>query len=77
MIWEAVKEALKRNHTHFNFWGIAPQGKDNHPWTGLTNFKKKFTGFEQRWMISKDIPVSYKYYLTHVFEKIDAWRKGY
>jgi lipid II:glycine glycyltransferase (peptidoglycan interpeptide bridge formation enzyme) len=77
MIWEAVKLAKSKNNTYFNFWGIAPENKPDHPWTGLTSFKMKFPGFAQRWVSSRDIVVSKKYWLTNIYERIDKYRKGY
>lgn len=78
VIWEGIKLAIQRQHKFFNFWGITPENaKDSHPWTGLTRFKFKFPGFSQRWNTAKDLPVSWKYWLTHTFEKIDKAKKGY
>lgn len=78
VIWTALQEALKRGHEYFNFWGITPENaKPTHPWTGLTRFKMKFTGFTQRWHSAHDIPVSPLYYLTNTYERIDKSRKGY
>lgn len=77
MIWEAIKLSQKRKDLFFNFWGITPENKKNHPWDGLTQFKMKFNGQAQRWAQSKDIPVSKKYWLTNLYERIDKHRKGY
>lgn len=78
MIWEAIKLAKSKESSYFNFWGITPENaKENHPWTGLTRFKMKFPGFEQRWIPARDIPVSSKYLLTNIFERYDKSRKGY
>lgn len=77
VIWEAIRESKKRNIKYLNFWGIAPEDRPDHPWTGLTRFKKKFPGFEQRWMSSIDLPLSPLYNLTNIFERIDKTRKGY
>ena len=51
--WEAIKEAKRRGCKTYDFLGIAPEhapserpgwaGK-NHPWAGVTEFKKKFGG---------------------------------
>ena len=38
--WEVIKDAKKRGMTLYNFWGIAPDGKNKHPWKGLTMFKQ-------------------------------------
>ena len=77
MIWEAIKLAKSKGSKYFNFWGVSPENNPKHPWFGLSQFKRKFPGFEQNWHESKDIVVSRKYWMTNVFEKIDKYRKGY
>lgn len=42
--WEAILEAKKRGCQFYDFLGIAPEGAQNHPWAGVTQFKKKFGG---------------------------------
>ena len=42
--WEAICEAKRLGLTHYDFLGIAPPGEPNHPWAGITDFKKKFGG---------------------------------
>jgi lipid II:glycine glycyltransferase (peptidoglycan interpeptide bridge formation enzyme) len=42
--WEAIKEAKKRECKYYDFLGIAPENQKNHPWAGVTEFKKKFGG---------------------------------
>ena len=42
--WEAIKEAKRRGCKHYDFLGIAPEGAEGHPWSGVTEFKKKFGG---------------------------------
>lgn len=42
--WEAIKEAKKRGCKHYDFLGIAPNDSKNHPWAGVTQFKRKFGG---------------------------------
>lgn len=44
--WEAIREAKKRGFHYYDFFGIAPPSEKNHPLRGVTEFKKKFGGFE-------------------------------
>lgn len=77
-LWEAIKLSYQKGFSTFNFWGIAPEGAGkNHPWYGLTSFKKKFPGIEQIWMHGVDIPVSPKYYLTNLYERYEHRKKGF
>lgn len=76
-IWEALKLSKSLGKTYFNFWGISTSNNPKHPWAGLTKFKKKFPGFEQKWSAAKDIPISKLYWLTHFYDMLDKYKKGY
>ena len=76
--WVAIKEAKKRGCTIHNFWGIAPPGaKPNHPFYGITHFKKGFGGYEMDLIPCHDLPVSPKYYFTWLIEKVRSIRRGF
>ena len=60
-----------------NFWGISPQDKPNHPWAGLSFFKRGFGGHAQEFAHAKDLKINWLYYATRAFEKIECWQKGY
>jgi len=74
--WEAIKEAKKRECQRYNFWGIAPDDNKNHPWGGLTLFKKGFGGHRKDYVQTQDLPLSKKYYLTFIFEKMRKIKRG-
>lgn len=42
--WEAITEAQRRGCKVYDFWGVAPDGDENHSWSGITRFKKGFGG---------------------------------
>jgi len=73
--WEAIKEAKKRGCQLFNFWGIAPEKDKSHPWAGLSLFKKGFGGYEKEYVATQDLPLSNKYWLTFVFEKLRKMKR--
>jgi len=84
--WTAIQDALKRGDTFYNFWGIAPTTTDNdgkvqipkkHPFAGVTLFKTGFGGELLNLMHCRDIPTSYKYWITYGIESIRKWRRGF
>lgn len=42
--WEAILESRRRGCVLYDFWGIAPDEDENHPWAGITRFKRGFGG---------------------------------
>lgn len=39
-----IKKAIEQNLSWYDFYGIAPTDEPNHPWAGITRFKKAFGG---------------------------------
>lgn len=73
--WEVIKEAKRRGCIIYNMWGIAPNNDPKHPWAGLTLFKTGFGGYEKKYLHAQDLPLSAKYWLTYVIEKLPkTWR---
>jgi peptidoglycan pentaglycine glycine transferase (the first glycine) len=63
--WEAIKEAKRRGCKTYDFLGIAPEGAQNHPWAGVTEFKKKFGGTVIQYPQAKELvvrPIWYRVY---------------
>jgi peptidoglycan pentaglycine glycine transferase (the first glycine) len=75
--WEAIKEAKKRGIKLYNFYGIAPEDKPNHPWRGITLFKKGFGGREINYIHAHDLPTSPLYPIPWAIETIRRKRRGY
>ncbi len=75
--WEVIKDAKKRGLNVYNFWGIAPEDRKNHPWQGLTLFKKGFGGRTVEYMHALDLPLSYLYCTTYIIEWLRKISKGY
>ena len=63
--WKAIKGAKKRGCKFYDFLGIMPDFADsNHPWQGVTAFKKKFGGKIINYSSAQEIilcPFSYKF----------------
>jgi len=83
VIWEAIKEAKNRGCEKFNFWGIAPLKNSKfqipnpkHPWAGLTLFKMGFGGEKKEYVKTQDFPISKKYWICYLIEKIRKKKRG-
>lgn len=72
--WEAIKEAKSRGCKLYNFWGISDE-RGNHPWAGLTLFKKGFGGFSKEYLPAQDLPLRPFYWLSFIVEKIRKARR--
>lgn len=70
--WTAIQEAKNRGADFYNFWGIAPAGKPNHPFAGITVFKKGFGGQELDYMHAQDLPLGIDYWKLFL---VDSWRR--
>ncbi len=75
--WTAIKDSMKRGDHLYNFWGIAPESAKHHPFAGVTLFKTGFGGQLLNLEHCRDIPVSWKYWLTYAFETARKWRRGF
>ncbi len=75
--WEIIKEAKRRGLTQYNFWGVVKETDIAHPWHGLSLFKRGFGGSEWHLMRAKDLPLSYKYWISWGIECLRKWKRGY
>ena len=69
--WQIIQEAKRRGFIEYDFFGIAPDDNPNHPWAGVTRFKKQFGGNEIKLLGSWDLilrPTEYK--IFKIAEKI-------
>jgi lipid II:glycine glycyltransferase (peptidoglycan interpeptide bridge formation enzyme) len=75
--WEAIKEAKKRGCVLYDFWGfVDPEKHPKHPWAGPTLFKMGFGGKAYEYVKTQDFPLSLKYWLTYIFEKLRKTKRG-
>ena len=75
--WEAILEARDRGMKLYNFWGIAPENAKNHPWVGLSRFKKGFNGFSEAYLSAQDLILTPKYLINYIIEKIRKIKRRY
>jgi lipid II:glycine glycyltransferase (peptidoglycan interpeptide bridge formation enzyme) len=75
--WRAICDALKREDRIYNFWGIAPEGKGAHPFSGVTTFKTGFGGETLELVPCMDLPLSSLYWKTWGIESVRKWKRGF
>lgn len=75
--WEAIKEAKRQKKKLYNFWGVVPSEKPNHPWQGLSLFKTGFGGSRLNFIHAQDLPLSLWYWKTYLIESTTKLLKGY
>lgn len=74
--WEIIRQAKARGLRYYNFWGIAPEDKPKHPWSGLSLFKKGFGGFSEEYVAAQDLVLKKSYWITYLIEKIRKTKRG-
>jgi lipid II:glycine glycyltransferase (peptidoglycan interpeptide bridge formation enzyme) len=75
--WQAMAEAKRRGATLYNFWGIAPDGVPNHPFAGITTFKKGFGGYAIDYLHAHDLPLTAGYWKLWAVDRWRKWRRGF
>lgn len=54
-----IRDAIDVGMSSYDFWGVAPVGASkNHPWAGITEFKKAFGGYVVSSPGTFDIPLN-------------------
>lgn len=75
--WEAIKEAKRRGCKLYDFWGYTdPKKYPKHPWAGPTLFKMGFGGQKYEYVKTMDLPLSWKYWPTCIFETVRKLKRG-
>jgi lipid II:glycine glycyltransferase (peptidoglycan interpeptide bridge formation enzyme) len=75
--WRLIQMAKQAGCRKYNFWGISPEEKPNHPWAGLSLFKKGFGGSAHQYTPTADRALSWKYKINYWIEKQRAKKRGY
>lgn len=76
-IWAAILEAKTRGCTEFNFWGVSREDDKNHPWFGLSKFKRGFGGFEKNYHHVHDFEITWRAKLNRIIETRRKKKRGY
>jgi len=75
--WSAIQEAKKRQATQYNFWGISPDNQPNHPFAGITTFKKGFGGQAINYLHAQDLPLSLRYWKLWAVDSYRRIKRGF
>jgi len=69
--WQIIREVKKMGYDSYDFWGIAPpQAGEDHPWAGITRFKKGFGGRAISYMGAFDLVFNPLWYGAYKIAKI-------
>ncbi|MBI2463730.1 peptidoglycan bridge formation glycyltransferase FemA/FemB family protein [Candidatus Peregrinibacteria bacterium] len=68
--WRAIQEAKRRNMSLYNFWGVVPEEQKNHPWWGLSLFKRGFGGSSMEYVHAQDFILKKTYWITYCIERL-------
>ncbi len=60
-----IIEAKKNGQSEFDFFGIAPPNKPNHPWAGFSKFKHSFGGDYKEYLGTWELPVKKLHYRAY------------
>lgn len=65
--WTAMLDAKAWGYRAYDFWGVAPEGAENHPWAGVTRFKRGFGGTYVAYPGTYDLPIDRTWYRLYAF----------
>lgn len=68
--WSAIKYSKQLGAKFYSFGGVSEENDEKTGWQGLSNFKRKFGGFELKHSDFYDLIVNYFFYLFYLFVKI-------
>ncbi|MCF7831223.1 peptidoglycan bridge formation glycyltransferase FemA/FemB family protein [Candidatus Gracilibacteria bacterium] len=69
--WEMIQAAKEKSCLTYDFLGIAPEGKTNHPYSGISEFKWKFGGERKTYMSGQEVIFKrFWYVLYRMMKKI-------
>jgi len=60
--WQAILDAKNAGYQYYDFFGIAENDDPEHPWAGITRFKKGFSGTVKKYPGTYEIPLNNLWY---------------
>ncbi len=53
--WELIRDAKHKGLKWYDWWGVAPEGAKNHPWEGISRFKRGYGGEDVQYPGTHDV----------------------
>lgn len=75
--WQGILFAKQNNCISYDFWGVAPVDKPDHPWANISMFKRGFGGQDVELQHAQDYMVSPKYWFSWAIDKFRAYKRGF
>jgi lipid II:glycine glycyltransferase (peptidoglycan interpeptide bridge formation enzyme) len=76
--WLGINEAKKQGCIRYDFWGVAPIDKPEHPWANISLFKRGFGGTDVELLHAQDLVISpLKYFPNWLLETFRAKKRGF
>ena len=63
--WEMMQYGKTKGCTTYDFLGIAPEGKKNHTYAGISEFKWKFGGQRKTYLPGREIVLDWFWYVIY------------
>lgn len=63
--WQAILDAKIAGYKYYDFFGIAESDDPEHPWAGITRFKKGFSGEVKKYPGTYEIPLNNLWYQAY------------
>ena len=67
--WEVMRNAKEKGYKRYDLWGVAPENSEDHPWAGITRFKKGFGGNQVGYLGTWELPTSSVWYKLYRLAK--------
>lgn len=68
LVWHSILESKEKGCKYFDFWGIAENNDENHPWAGVTSFKLSFGASRKCYTKPYDLPFKRAYRFIRIGE---------
>lgn len=75
--WEGIKFALENQCITYDFWGVSPVDKPDHPWANISLFKRGFGGNDLQLVHAQDFIINWKYWFNWIIETRRAKKRGF